>query len=283
MLLAELEVWHSRPTTPTRRVALGHLVLPTDPAPGFGGLLLGAVIVYRFRFMKRFPLWMGVGAAGSVFVLQLFMRLLRSSGGRFGAAVQAQKDLWSSIDSFVLSLTADVMSIRNVAEVMTAMPEKIPYQMGKTFLSLLYIIPGFIWKGQYEFITPANTIYVEAFFPDRVGRISLSNVIILEFFMNFGWIGVILLTFAFGAFVRWFQAVTVDHPLRKYQCAYICYSAIMSIQMIRVIKSGVPSLLQFVYFFVPFCIVYFPNISYLFGGAPARQTSQSAEGSVNAA
>lgn len=44
MLLAELEVWHSRPTTPTRRVALGHLVLPTDPAPGFGGLLLGAVL-----------------------------------------------------------------------------------------------------------------------------------------------------------------------------------------------------------------------------------------------
>ena len=44
MLLAELEVWHSRPVTPTRRVALGHLVLPTDPAPGFGGLLLGAVV-----------------------------------------------------------------------------------------------------------------------------------------------------------------------------------------------------------------------------------------------
>ena len=43
MLLAELEVWHSRPITPTRRVALGHLVLPADPAPGFGGLLLGAV------------------------------------------------------------------------------------------------------------------------------------------------------------------------------------------------------------------------------------------------
>ncbi|MFZ4810774.1 MAG: J domain-containing protein [Ilumatobacteraceae bacterium] len=44
MLLAELEVWHSRPTAPTRRVSLGHLVLPVDPAPGFGGLLLGAVI-----------------------------------------------------------------------------------------------------------------------------------------------------------------------------------------------------------------------------------------------
>ena len=43
MLLAELEVWHSRPVTPTRRVSLGHLVLPVDPTPGFGGLLLGAV------------------------------------------------------------------------------------------------------------------------------------------------------------------------------------------------------------------------------------------------
>lgn len=44
MLLAEIVVWHTRPLAPTRRVALGHLVLPADPAPGFGGLLLGAVV-----------------------------------------------------------------------------------------------------------------------------------------------------------------------------------------------------------------------------------------------
>lgn len=44
MLLAEIEIFHTRPAVPTRRVALGHLVLPVDPAPGFGGLLLGAVV-----------------------------------------------------------------------------------------------------------------------------------------------------------------------------------------------------------------------------------------------
>lgn len=44
MLLAELEVFHTRPAVPTRRIALGNLVLPVDPAPGFGGLLLGAVV-----------------------------------------------------------------------------------------------------------------------------------------------------------------------------------------------------------------------------------------------
>ena len=44
MILAEFEVWHSRPVVPTRRVALGADDLPTDPLPGFGGLLLAGVI-----------------------------------------------------------------------------------------------------------------------------------------------------------------------------------------------------------------------------------------------
>lgn len=44
MLLAELEIWHSRPIAPTRRVALGARLLPIEPAPGFGGLLLGGVV-----------------------------------------------------------------------------------------------------------------------------------------------------------------------------------------------------------------------------------------------
>lgn len=44
MLLAELHIWHTRPATPTRRLALGDLVLPTEPAPGLGGVLLAAVV-----------------------------------------------------------------------------------------------------------------------------------------------------------------------------------------------------------------------------------------------
>lgn len=44
MILAELEVFHSRPIAPTRRVAIGHSDLPVSPAPGFGGLLLGGLV-----------------------------------------------------------------------------------------------------------------------------------------------------------------------------------------------------------------------------------------------
>jgi len=43
-LLSEVEIFHSRTQSPTRRLSLGNLVLPVDPAPGLGGLLLGGII-----------------------------------------------------------------------------------------------------------------------------------------------------------------------------------------------------------------------------------------------
>jgi hypothetical protein len=44
VLVAELEIRHSRPFSPTRRLALGKLWLPTDNAPGHGGVLLAGVV-----------------------------------------------------------------------------------------------------------------------------------------------------------------------------------------------------------------------------------------------
>ena len=44
VVLAELEIFCSRPHAPTRRVALGEADLPCEPAPGFGGILLGGVV-----------------------------------------------------------------------------------------------------------------------------------------------------------------------------------------------------------------------------------------------
>ena len=52
MLLAELDVFHSRPIAPTRRVAIGRRLLPCDPTPGFGGLLIGSICA---RFAPEVP------------------------------------------------------------------------------------------------------------------------------------------------------------------------------------------------------------------------------------
>lgn len=43
MLLAEFEMFHNRPFSPTRRIAHGRRNLPIDPPPGFGAVLLGAI------------------------------------------------------------------------------------------------------------------------------------------------------------------------------------------------------------------------------------------------
>lgn len=52
MILAELELFHSRAIAPTRRVALGDCTLPCDPAPGFGGVLLGAVVAGNAHLLE---------------------------------------------------------------------------------------------------------------------------------------------------------------------------------------------------------------------------------------
>ncbi|MEM8923049.1 MAG: hypothetical protein AAGD35_06070 [Actinomycetota bacterium] len=46
MIVAELEIFHSRPIAPTRRIALGARDLPVDPAPGAGGVLLAGVVAH---------------------------------------------------------------------------------------------------------------------------------------------------------------------------------------------------------------------------------------------
>jgi len=46
MVVAELECYVSRPIAPTRRVALGDRLLPVNPAPGPGGVLLGGIAAH---------------------------------------------------------------------------------------------------------------------------------------------------------------------------------------------------------------------------------------------
>ncbi len=52
VLLAELEIRHSRAIAPTRRVAIGDLWLPTEPAPGFGGILLAGIVAAQVNQLE---------------------------------------------------------------------------------------------------------------------------------------------------------------------------------------------------------------------------------------
>lgn len=47
MIVAELEIYHSRPIAPTRRVSIGARNLPVDPPPGAGGVLLAGIVAHN--------------------------------------------------------------------------------------------------------------------------------------------------------------------------------------------------------------------------------------------
>jgi hypothetical protein len=47
VIVAELDIYHSRPIAPTRRVALGNRNLPVDPSPGAGGVLLAGIVAHN--------------------------------------------------------------------------------------------------------------------------------------------------------------------------------------------------------------------------------------------
>lgn len=51
--IAELEICHSRPIAPTRRIALGGRNLPCDPPPGAGGVLLAGVLAHAAPDIER--------------------------------------------------------------------------------------------------------------------------------------------------------------------------------------------------------------------------------------
>ena len=51
--LAEIEIYHSRPIAPTRRVAIGRCDLPFDPEPGPGGVLLAGIVARFLRDVDR--------------------------------------------------------------------------------------------------------------------------------------------------------------------------------------------------------------------------------------
>lgn len=227
-----------------------------------GILLLGALIVYRFRFVNKIPILLWVGTAVSMFMIMGFLAALRATKD-VGRAVAAYKEATATLEGKVLSVLGYFDFVIPMAEVIQNMGTRIPFQNGKTLLTVTYIIPSFLWQGQYMFQS-ASQIYTHTLYGDRQSKATLTPSIAAEFYMNFGGIGVIGGMLFMGLFIRWLHSRLVENPRRRYQFAWIVFSALISVNMVRVFKNGFGTTVFMFYFFAPLAMCYFPNLKFLF-------------------
>lgn len=242
-------------------------------------LLLGTFIVWRFRWTEKVPKLVWVGMAFALVMLMSFYVMLRSTGGDVSEARRAYNQQISTVEGRVQSVTHSFSFIGPMAETLQEMGNKIPYQYGRTLATITYIIPNRIWPNEdkMKYFRTGSRIYTEELFPHRVDKISMAPSIMAEYYINFGWPGVAFLSFATGWAIRWFERLMLDHPHRRHQVAWIAFAALVSVNMLRVMKNGFNTIIYAVYFAIPIILVYWPNISLFFSPPPEGTEDEGIE------
>jgi oligosaccharide repeat unit polymerase len=89
-------------------------------------------------------------------------------------------------------------------------PNPVPYQNGKLYsYMLITLIPRFVWPEKPSF-NEANQFFQVAYGLTRLrdlGNSSIAVGVLAESFINFGWIGVIVIMFLMGIFISVFQSI----------------------------------------------------------------------------
>lgn len=231
-------------------------------------LFAGAFIIYRVRHTEKIPMVVWGIMASALFFFMTFWALLRRTGGDLSEAAEMYSELKSTQETAILHAVGSWMFIRNRAELIHYMGDKIPWMNGETYLTFFKFIPQFIWPGQNQIISGAQ-VYMQYLIPHRVGKVSLSSQLFTEFYINFGYPGVIISAMLCGMLIRWFHSRLLADPMRRYQVPHVVLSALLTLCLIRVLKGGIQAMNVPVYFFVGVFLVYLPNLGYLINPPPS--------------
>lgn len=235
-------------------------------------LLAGMLIVYRFRFTNKTPKTLLLISAGVLFMVATFLSLLRQTEGSIGAAMDIYQYQISDLRGTAELVFGHLTFIINRAELMNHLADTGDYQYGKTYLNLLQIIPERIWPAQREMLPPpGNMYYLQTFFPERIGKVSLSNNLITEMYLNFWYPGVIVGCMFFGICVRFLHAKLVAPDWRRMHIFPAVITALLAVSWFRLIKSGSGVLISFFYLLFPVLVFYF--FKSLFSSAPPPNQS----------
>ena len=124
-------------------------------------------------------------------------------------------------------------SVNTLHIAMTHYPEMEPYNLGSSFItSFLKIVPGLTGLVQFvlgEKIVGSDVIISDMYFGSRYHGWGLGSSIIADVYISFGTIGVIIVFFLFGRFIRWIEIKTymVASSVYIVSLSFSCYSQLM--------------------------------------------------------
>lgn len=226
-------------------------------------LVMGVLAIYTFRFRGKLPLVVWIAAIAGMFTLMTFWVLLRQTRGRFDRAAEAYTETMSTTEGFVMQSLGNMMFIAHYAEWMDAIGTRVEPQYGRTMLGFLRIIPNMIWdKG--DLVVSGSKLYLQTFFPQKIGVVSLSSPLFIEYYVNFKWPGVIIFSALNGIVARWLDSRLLRHPHRRVQVAHIVICGLLFGITVKLLKQGVSiGVMVYYYVFLPIVIVYLPNLPLL--------------------
>jgi oligosaccharide repeat unit polymerase len=139
------------------------------------------------------------------------------------------------LDYAAVQLTGNLMQLQTMTVLLDRMPDDLPFQLGKTFLSFFTLpVPSSVWPD--KFLT-APGVFTLAFWPERwlEQGTTLPPGILGEFYMNFGIAGVFAGAVSLGwLFERAFLAFAGEKSARA---EYLIYYAILVAMLLHYIRG----------------------------------------------
>lgn len=100
--------------------------------------------------------------------------------------------------------------LQQTANVMELTPDRVPYQYGSLYSYIaVTFVPRFIWPGKPS-VNDANRWYQVSYGltePSNLSSVSIAVGTVAESYINFGWLGPVLIMFPLGVFLGSFQRI----------------------------------------------------------------------------
>jgi len=111
-------------------------------------------------------------------------------------------ELASLLNVLRVEFVGNFIQLQTMTVLVGRVPHDVPYQLGRTFLATLTMpVPRGLWPSKP---LPSTGVFTLAFWPDTwlLGGTTLPPGLFGEFYLNFGWIGVLIGAFLFARIGR---------------------------------------------------------------------------------